>query len=295
MKIGILGAGAVGLALASYIYEVFPNDIYILAKDKYYDRYKDGIIVNDKTYHINVTNSLVMDYIIISVKNYDLDKALLDLKGFINDNTKILPLLNGIVAHDKIEKYYPNNIVYYGMIRIEANKLSQNKVICSPVTEIAFGNEWNKEITSDLLALKKVFDQSNIVNNIYPDMKRAVWKKWMLNVGINQVSALTGSTYNDMRSEECRNLLSNLMAEVVKIALLEGVNLTMNDHKEFMDDLYTRTSDRVTSLTEDIRNKRKNEVDYFGLTVIELSRKHNIKSPYNEAIYWSLKAITNKF
>ncbi|MGM9971042.1 MAG: ketopantoate reductase family protein [Anaeroplasmataceae bacterium] len=295
MRVGIIGGGAVGLALASNIYKVCKDDIYLLALGKYYENLKNGVIVNDIKYNIKVTSDLKMDYILVCVKNYDLDTSLEDMRVFVNDDTKILPLLNGIVAHDIVKKKYPNNIVYYGMIRIEANKIAPTSVNASKVSELAFGNEWNKEITPDVQLLKDIFDKSGINNTIYEDMKRAVWRKWMLNIGINQVSALTNSTYLDMHDENLQKLLYNLMSEIVMIASYEGINLTMDDVSYFMKESLNWSSKRVTSLTMDIINKRKNELDYFGLTAINLAKKHGIKVPYNETMYYCLKAITNRY
>lgn len=117
----------------------------------------------------------------------------------------------------------------------------------------------------------------------------------MLNIGINQVSALTNSTYKDMNHPLLRDLLYKLFLEVVELAKYENVNITEEDARFMIDDLAKRCSDRVTSLTEDINNKRKNEVDYFGKTVLDLAKKHNIKTPYNEVMYNCLKAITDNY
>lgn len=295
MKIGIFGCGAVGLSVTGMLYNDNKDDIYLLVKDKYYDLYKDGIIVNGSHYNVNITDNIKMDYIILAVKNYDLDKALIDMSTFVSNNTKILPLLNGIVAHDKIKDYYKDNIVYYGMIRIEANRIDYNNVCCSNIGEIAFGNEYNYNLTNDIIILRDIFLKSYINVDVSLDMKRAVWKKWMLNIGINQVSALTNATYKDMHSLYHEKLLYNLMSEIVLLAKYENINLTYDDVNYFILESKKWNSDRVTSLTCDFMNKRRNELDYFSKTALDLASKHNINLPYNNAIYLALKAISFKF
>ena len=64
-----------------------------------------------------------MDLIIVCIKNYQLESSLNDLKPFINSKTVILPLLNGITAHERIKLYYPNNRILYGVINVESNKV----------------------------------------------------------------------------------------------------------------------------------------------------------------------------
>ncbi len=294
MKIGIFGSGSVGVAMAYYMSQAYKDDIYLLSNDKYYDRLNSGFIVNGNSVSFNVIKEGYMDYLFVCVKNYDLEASLSDISKFVGRSTIIIPLCNGILAHDILQNYFKNNIVYYAMIRIEANR-DYNTINCSPVTEIAFGKEWNNVIENDVKALKDIMDNSNIICNVYPDMKWAVWRKFMLNVGINQISALTNSTYNDMRNPHIRELLYGLMNEVVELAKYENVNLTIKDLDFMMSDLNIRTSNRVTSLTEDVINKRKCEIDYFGKVVIDLSNKHNLKCPYNEIIYKALRGIVDNY
>lgn len=293
MKIGIFGSGAVGCALASYLYD-FCDDLYLCANINYLDKINKGIIVNDKFYNIKYTSNLKMDYLFITIKNYDLEKSLDDISNFVGKDTIIIPLLNGITAHDILSNYFKDNIVYYAMIRIEANK-TLNGVNTSKITELAYGHEYNKTLSSDVLKIKEILDKASITNVVYEDMKRAVWRKFMLNVGINQISALTSSSYNDMRHPYLSDLLYKLFKEVVEIAKYEKVNITLDDADFMINDLKNRTSNRVTSLTEDIKAKRKSEVDYFGKVVLDLAKKHNIYTPYNEVIYKCLKAITDNY
>lgn len=294
MKIGIFGSGAVGISIAAHIYDYDPNIIYLCARDRHYESLNNGVTYNGKHYDINRTQEMAMDYLIVCVKNYDLESSLDDMKYFISDKTIILPLLNGITAHDVIRNKYLKNRILYGMIRIEAN-INGKEVNSSEIGLISFGDKYNID-NNYLDELKNIFDKSNINSNIPEDMIRAVWLKWMLNIGINQVSALTKSTYKDMHHEYLQELLYNLFQEIVALAKLEGVYLSIDDCDYFIKESKTWDSNRYTSLACDFINKKpKNELEYFSGEALRRAKKHNLNLPYNEFMYKCLKAMSDNF
>lgn len=294
MKIGIFGAGAVGISIACPLFDLKKYDIYFCATKSHAKRISDGVYLNNIKRNIPITNDMVMDYLIVSVKNYDLESSLDDISLFVDRNTVILPLLNGIEAHDILIKKFPLNKVLYGMIRIEAN-LDGVYVNASKVGLIAFGERFNPSIPNYLLPLKKAFDEANINNEVSSDMMRSVWLKWMLNIGINQVSALTNSTYKDMHHKYLQEILYNLFLEIVALAAIEGVNIKREDADYFIKESLTWTSDRYTSMAMDIKAKRRCELEYFSGTALRIAKKRNMALPYNEFMYKCLKAIYDNY
>lgn len=62
----------------------------------------------------------IADYILICTKSYDLEATLEQLRPCINDQTILLPLLNGVDSKERIEKLFPNNLVLDGCVYIVA-------------------------------------------------------------------------------------------------------------------------------------------------------------------------------
>lgn len=294
MKIGIFGAGAIGIPIACKLFDTNKYDIYFCAKDKHKENLSDGVYLNDKHYMINVVDNMTMDYLIVCVKNYDLESSLEDISSFVSKDTVILPLLNGIEAQGVLHKRFLTNRVLYGMIRIEANLVGK-RANTSNIGLIAFGERFNVGVPEFLRPLKMAFDDANIENEVSSDMTRSVWLKWMLNIGINQVSALTRSTYLDMHHKDLQDMLYNLFLEIVALAQMEGVNIKEEDAKHFILESKKWTSDRYTSLAMDIMNERRNELEYFSGTALRLASKHHMALPYNEFMYKCLKAMTDNY
>ena len=290
MRIGIFGFGAVGTTLYSQLDGY--SDLYVLAPLNRYEKLKKEIFVNDIKYKPNVTTNGLMDLIIVCVKNYDLDEAINDLKPFVKKETIILPLLNGITAREKLQNAYKDNNVLYGLIFTESNK-KENIIKTSKIINLCFGEKNNEIIKDYLLEIKKVFDKYKINNEIPLNMEAKCWTKWMLNLGINQISALMNATYNDMTHPLLKDLLFDVFDEVYEVSKAYNVGLTKDDINLMHERVNAFNSDRVTSLTLDFNKGGKNELDIFGPTLIKLAEEKNIDVPINKTIYRLIKSYND--
>lgn len=288
IKIGIFGMGGVGCALYNELNGY--DQLYALANKERIEKYKEGFIINDKHIIPNYSDSIQPDLLVVSVKNYHLEKSLKDIEKFVGPNTIILPLLNGIKAHDILQNYFKNNNVLYGVINVESNKIG-NVLRSSKIKNLQFGEEYNTPIKDYLLELDSIFTKYDINHNIYPDMKRRVWLKWMLNMGINQISALLNATYKDMSHPLLLEVLFSIFDEVYAVSKAYNISLDETDLESTKNMCRNYTSPRVTSLTIDFYNNTENELDSFSKTLIELAKEKNIPVPTNELIYKLLKGL----
>ena len=128
------------------------------------------------------------------------------------------------------------------------------------------------------MAIKEIFEKSNINYEICPDMQRAVWKKFMINVGLNQVSAVGRVTYRGFcEIPEYHRLMQKAMLEVVEIAEALKINLTKEDISDFDNLLVKFPKESKTSMHQDAEAKRLSEVEYFSGTIIKYGKELNIK------------------
>ncbi len=289
MKIGIFGMGAVGCSVYSELYGY--EELYVLADEKRIKNYKEnGFIINDVTYYPNCTSNLKMDLIFVCTKNYQLKQSLHDLKAFVNEHTILLPLLNGITARDVLLDYFQENNVLYGVINVEANK-TKNRVKKGKIINLQFGEEYNTPIKEYLLRIDEILKKYNINHHIYPNMKRRVWSKWMLNMGINQISALCNATYQDMSHPLIQELLQEIFLEVYEVSKAYNIGLESEDLEETIERCKAFRSNRVTSLTMDFNQNAENELEIFSPTLISLASAKNIEVPVNQVLYKLLKSM----
>ncbi len=295
--VSLIGMGAVGTVYGRLLYKKFGSDFAVIADELRKEKLKNsGFTLNGSTFYPNVVSgsdkNTTCDLIIFAVKNYQLEGAIGDVRSFVGKNTILITLLNGVTARTRIHEAYPDNKVFYGLsMKIDAIRTDEG-VINTVDGEIHFGEADNTVISEEVQAVADCFNEAGIKNIVFPDMIRMVWKKFMLNVGVNQVTAVTRATYGKVTSIETNlTLFREAMMEVLTIAKASGIDLREEDVEEFVELMSHFSPNSKTSMLQDIEAKRRTEVDFFSGTVIEIGKKLNISTPVNHVLYCIIKSM----
>ena len=116
-------------------------------------------------------------------------------------------------------------------------------------------------------------------------MIRLLWWKFMVNVGMNQASAVMRAPYGVFQtSAKAQAVIKTLMQEVIALAGAAGVNLVEEDVAEWVTVLESLSPQAKTSMLQDIEAGRKTEVEAFGGKVVALGQEYGIPTPVNSAL-----------
>jgi 2-dehydropantoate 2-reductase len=295
-RIYFLGLGALGSIYAFKIQAILPETVKIIADHKRIKAFKrSGITINGKAYTFNFISPddrvPPADLIIIAVKYPALETAIQDIKGFVGQDTIILSLLNGISSEEIIGKYFGmEHLVYAYGVGMDAER-QQNNIRYTNPGKIVFGEKNNAILSERVIAIKKVFELAEIPFDIPEDMYRALWYKFMLNVGINQASALLKAPYGIFQKyAEANDIMVMAAREVLALSEKNGVFLNESDITEFIKTINGLDPHGKTSMLQDVEAGRKTEVEIFSGAVIELGRKYQVPTPVNDLLYRAIKA-----
>jgi 2-dehydropantoate 2-reductase len=316
----IAGAGAVGLTVASTIYEWNPKEVYILAKGSRLENYKtNGLFVNnvripflladaEAAKNESASNKMECkpDLIIIACKFHHLKEIIQDIKNYVEKDTLILSLLNGISSEHLIAAEYGKDRIPYALILGTDAQHRDRHTSFNLKGTIYFGEKTNPSkngkaadaCSENVLRIADFFERTGISYSIPENMIKKQWFKFMVNVGINQSSAILKLPYGPFQKNgkafnvpEARELMIDAMKEVIAISKPEGVKLTEDDIQEWLDCLDGLTPESCTSMCQDIKAGRKTEVEMFAQTVIEFGKKYNIPTPVNEVFYKQIRML----
>lgn len=287
----ICGIGAIGSIYANKICHYDNKNLKILVDKNRLEKYtKHPKIFNGKELKLNYVlpenTDFKADLIIIATKFYGLFDAIKNIKNFVKNDTIILSLLNGVTSEDYIaEKYGWKHLPHSYFIGHSAMR-EGNIITHDGKGTLVFG-VYDEKITdkNDEILLKNYFDKVGVDYKIPNDIQHSMWLKFMLNVSSNQASAILHKTFGQMQeSPKFRKLLKDIMQEVVEIAKAHGVKNTQTMIDEAFKGFDKMIPEGKTSMLQDIEAGRKTEVEIFAGTVIELGRKYNIPTPYNNVI-----------
>lgn len=296
-QVGLIGLGAIGGIIAEKMTKTETLEFSVLADSKRISRYLNKpLLVNGKSLYPEYRSpdqAIPMDLILIAVKHHHLDATIETLKAFVGPDTILISLMNGIVSEQILGQAFPEATILPAMInKIDAVR-ENGEVRFSNPGIIHFGHP-----NGDHPAIEQVsalFERAGISYIVPEDLDRYMWWKWMINVGINQVSAILQAPYRLFQQEELPNcLVDAAMEEVIALAQAEGINLVPEDINEWKKILVNLHPDMMTSMCQDMLAQRKTEVEVFAGTVIERAKKAGIQTPTNEMIFTIIRSMELK-
>ncbi len=290
------GIGAIGSIFASKIHDMNPKILKVIADEARIKRYtKNPVSINKKgydfTYITPEQSGAPADLMIISVKQHQLKGAIKDLKNYVGKHTILMSLLNGIESEQILEKEFTENKILYAFCVGQDAIRNETQVTYTHIGKIVLGDPINNN-SSEVLAVKELFERSQIPYEIPENIVREQWWKFMLNVGINQVSTVLGAPYGVFQtSQEAMELVLMASEEVITLSKMAGVNLTSQDLDRIMTTLHKLSPQGKTSMLQDMEARRKTEVEIFAGSVIKLGEKYGIQVPINKMLYNQIQVL----
>jgi len=296
-KVAILGLGAMGAYFASRFLSTLGISTTIVAgSPRFAQLQESGVRVNGEDFIVPLTHpeeeSDPADLIVVALKHQHLPDALQDLKNLVGKQTTIISVMNGLDSENQIGALYGMNRVLYTIsVGIDAVRESGEVVYTNPGKQI-FGEADNTQISQRVKKVQDLFLRAGIPYETPPDMIHTLWWKFMINVGMNQASAIMRAPYGVFqKSGEAQQMMEALMREVITLAQAEGISLGEQAIADWYPVLHSLSPKGKTSMLQDIEAGRKTEVEIFGGKVLALSEKYNIPTPVNQTLVQAIKVL----
>lgn len=296
-KVYIVGAGAMGAAYAAMFAEAPSFDVAFVARgDRYQRLTQNALTVNGQSYKIAVVHpgavSEPADLVLVALKHHHLETALDDINALVGTDTVILSVMNGLESEETISVVCGRGkLVYAVAVGIDAVR---EGAACGYGSrgKIFFGQGLQSPEDPRVARLREALTRAAIPNEVPADIRRVMWWKFMINVGVNQASAVLRAPYSVFQSSsDARELMVALMQEVIALAGKTGIDLSAADVDEWLAILTTLSPEGKTSMLQDIEAGRKTEVELFAGQVVARGQKHQVPTPVNETILRIIKVL----
>ncbi len=292
MRVGIIGAGAIGLVVANVL--AGHADLCFIADKERKDRYSEGLFYNGKRLQVPVRTpdeAEMMDILIYAVKNFSLPDAIELSRPFAGEKTILLPLLNGIDAEEELGiAFGPEHVLYAFITDISSVHQGMETTCFSGSGNIVFGEKDNSR-TARIDAIASLFDEAGQRYTIPEDIRHEKWWKFTLNTCFNTLSAILDADYAAITgNRDFIRLVRIIAKEIQGIASREGVTISQDDIEEMIRRVTLLRDHGKTSMLQDVLAHRETESRYFAGAVSRLGRKHSIPTPYCDFIQIMLEA-----
>lgn len=295
--IAILGAGAMGGAYAAMLDSVPAFETVFVARRARAARLaQEGLIVNGQPLHLPVVHpdqaSGTVDLVMVALKHHHLEAALPDLAPFVGDSTTIVSIMNGLESEETIgARYGMDKLLLAIAVGIDALR-EGNRIHYTNPGKLLFGEARNAGISLRVRRLQEAFTRAGIPHETPDDMRRAMWWKFMVNVGMNQASAVLGAPYGVFfASEDARALMQALMEEVITLAKASDVGLSERDIADWLNILPGLSPEGKTSMLQDVEAGRPTEVEMLAGKVMAMGQALGIATPVNAALLHIIRVL----
>lgn len=296
-SVHLIGLGAVGGMYASLLHDFDPTILTVIAGGPRRERYlTHGMEVNGRPrrFHLRDPREIgpTADLLIVAVKQHHLAQTVGEMARSVGDDTIILSLLNGITSEEIIgEEHGMEKLLYSFCVGTDATR-EGTRIRYTKVGTIVFGERVNEVVSERVAAVQRLFDRAHIPYSTPRDMMREMWWKFMMNVGINPVSAILRAPYGAFQGPgEARELFVMAAREALELARTVGVDLAEADIERCLAVFETLSPNGKTSMVQDIEAGRKTEIEIFAGTVVARGRERGLATPVNEVLLKMVRAL----
>lgn len=231
------------------------------------------------------------DVMIIALKS-TATKAVLDELGpwMAQCEVPVLSLQNGVDNEPMITQALGENRVLGGLaVRIGGHIVEPGIIEAEGIAQIVMG-EWPSSPTVQdarrplLEILKNAFDKAGIPSTVSDNIRYELWRKLVVNNGVNPISALTGlDTQSLTRHPQFSQIVYGMMTETAAASKADSLNLGKQDVDK-MFRLISSFNAIKTSMLIDKEKGRPLELDSIAGAVLRRSEALGIEAPYTATV-----------
>lgn len=290
-RVRIWGAGAMGSLYAWKFFQDGETAVSLLAAGERARRLADkGLCVNGNRFRPEVVapgdRIEASDLVLVALKHHHLVGAADELAASVGPDTLILSVMNGIDSEGILGEYHGSEKVLPA-VALGMDALRDNgDVVYTRAGRILFGPPPDRKNPSEVVGrVQRALDRAGIDWETPPDIQRVLWWKLMINVGVNQASAVLRAPFGVFHeSAAARELMVSAMREVIAVARCSGVDLTERDIEEWLSVLSGLSPEGKTSMLQDVEDGRKTEVEIFAGRIVSEGRRCRVPTPVNETL-----------
>lgn len=292
MKIAIIGAGAMGSlfgALLSkgkadvWMLDVWPEHIQAVNEN--------GLRIEreGKTRTVSVRAVTdpdgigIADLILVFVKSTQTKAAAETAKKLADETTLVMTLQNGMGNADTIARVIDPGLIIAGTTAHGATMLGPGHIRHAGKGATIIGM-WDGLGNDRIRTVVDLFTKAGIDIEVRADIRKIVWEKLLVNVGINAITALTGIENGrildlDITRDLCRTAVEE--AAAVAQALRISVRSDIVEHVYYIADA---TAGNRSSMGQDVDHHRLTEISAINGAVVSEAYKAGIPVPVNQTL-----------
>jgi len=297
MKIAMMGSGGVGgffggrLAHAGY-------DVSFIARGAHLAALRErGLIIESEAHgdiripKVRATDDPAslgtVDLVILSVKLWDTEAAIRQMKPLIKPGTGVLSLQNGVIKDDILRRELGDAPVMGGVCYVGTTIARPGVILQTGAMQRVVIGEYDGRTSERARFLHEALVKASVTAELSKDVPRAIWEKYVFLVGLSATTAAMRTTIGPIRKNpRTRAFLLEIMREVVAVGRARGVALPA----DYADACLAHADGLPSDMAHDLQRGNRLEVEWLSGGVAQLGAAAGVPTPANRAV-WDILAL----
>ncbi len=303
MKIAISGIGGLGGFFGGLLARHYENsldvEIIFLSRGENEKAIRQNglqvlTVKGNFTAHPRMTtsdSSLIgkVDLLICCTKRYDLAENMIECSPCVDEQTIILPLLNGVDSRELIETIFPKNLVLDGCVYLVA-RLTEPGIVMETgnISKLFLGTAHQPD--QRLNHFLTVFKDAGIDATLTENIEQVIWEKFSFISPIATLTSYLDCSIGDIVADAGKKeLLHLLLLELASVAQKKMITLPDDIYQVTVDRMAKLPVDSTSSMHSDFKKGNNTELESLTGYIIRQAELYALSVPTYARMYESLR------
>ncbi len=241
----------------------------------------------------NIEKLSASDLVIVTVKAWQVKDATTPLLQYLDPDTILMFMHNGMGAVDEITTQIDAHPVVLATTTQAAFKPDRNSVSHTGLGQTQLGafNLKGQQCTF----LVDVLEHALPSVNWNPEIKTALWTKLAINCAINPLTGLEQVKNGELADQRFSETLNSIVHELTQVMQAESIACSFDELDASVNKVIHATAQNNSSMKQDMFYQRKTEIDFITGHLIKTALKHQIEVPTNQKLFTMVKERENSW
>lgn len=306
MKIGVLGAGALGCAMGGVLTQA-GHEVWLVNRNaaQVNALRTHGLVMRvngiDHTVPVRVSTgcaevaaaSGVMDLLIVLVKSFHTRAVIQSALSLVGEHTTVMSLQNGLGHEDVLIEVVGRHKVLAGKTYAGGVLLAPGHIVSGTAGKETVIGELDGSLSDRVQGIATVFNQAGLVTHVSRNIVGAMWDKLLVNVATGALSAITrlpyGALYQVPEIEACAIAA---VAETMAVAQASSIVLaTLEPRAPWLKAAAGLPFEFKASMLQSIEKGAVTEIDFINGAVVRQGAKVGVLTPVNQTLVACVKGL----
>ena len=304
MRILVVGAGAIGGYFGGRMLAAGSDVTFLVRPRRAAELADAGLVIKSPNGDVTLKNPPTVqadkitekfDMVLLSCKAFDLGDAIKSFAPAVGPRTAIVPLLNGMLHLDALDKKFGREHVLGGLCAIAVTLNDKREVVhLAPMQSLNFG-ERDGKMSDRVRAIAEVMAAGKFGSVASEHVIQEMWEKWMFLASLAASTCLMRSSVgNILAAPGGKDFLLGMLDESSAVATAEG-HAPRAPFLERTRGMFTAEGSQMTaSMFRDIKMGAPVEADHVIGDLIARGDAAKVPVPKLRTAYTHLKAYAKQ-